>query len=133
MLNHTLAGKNGYWGLTETTVLDQLAILTLLVEENDILHQHQREYLLTLMQRVLNGQDFGYDALRKNGASLFIKNGWSPKAENNWRMNTLSLIKMDGYTYGLCVMSVGNETYEKGVENMEKMIETIWPNQNKNA
>lgn len=122
-MNETSAGKNGFWGLTETTAHDQILLLTYLVKENEYITKNQQQNLLSLMKDVKQDQKWGYSSV-KDG-EIYVKNGWSPKEKNNWRINSLGIIEHQNEVYISCVLSIGHETYEKGVEGIETYIKKI--------
>jgi len=122
-MNETSAGKNGYWGLTETTARDQIHLLTYLVKENEYITALQQQLLLSFMKEVKQDQKWGYSSIKEG--NIYVKNGWSPKEKNNWRINSLGIIEHENEVYIICVLSVGHETYEKGVEGIETCIKKI--------
>jgi len=120
-MNETNAGKNGYWGLTETTASDQIRLLTYFVKENTFLTKYRQQTLLSWMKDVNKTQNWGYSSIKEG--NVYVKNGWSPKEKNNWRINSLGIIEHDDERYIVCVLSIGHESYEMGVENIENFIE----------
>src|SRR5262249_57937354 len=58
-LKQTVPGPGGYWGLTTTTVTDQLRLLADLTSARSPLSAAARDYELSLMRNVEAGQNWG--------------------------------------------------------------------------
>jgi len=119
---NTVSGEDGFWGLTTTNVEDQLKVVRLLVEENAFIHEKQRQYILSLLSTVRKEQRFGYESFEETNYHAFIKNGWSPKEEENWRINSIGIVKSKEKTYALCVLSEGNATFEEGKKELRRIV-----------
>src|SRR5260370_33537734 len=66
-LRHTVPGQDGWWGLTATTVTDQLRLLSDLSSSRSPLSARSRSYELGLMRNVEAGQDWGCHRGRRPG------------------------------------------------------------------
>jgi hypothetical protein len=122
-MNETNAGKNGYWGLTETTASNQISLLTYLVKENKFINKHQQTMILHHMEHVKQDQKWGYSSIKEG--KVYVKNGWSPKEKDNWRINSLGIVEHAGDVYVLCMLTIGNESYSKGIQRMEDLAEEV--------
>ena len=77
-LLRTEPGPGGLWGLTATTVTDQLALLAALTSAHSPLTAASRHYELGLMRSVEPGENWGVTAAADPGSGPAVKNGWLP-------------------------------------------------------
>ncbi|MGP9021834.1 serine hydrolase [Streptomyces sp. BR1] len=106
------------WGLTQTTVRDQLALLKAVFGADSALDAGSRGRLATLMSRTVAGQDWGVSAA---GTAWALKNGWLPRtATGLWVVNSIGRVTApDGRAYLVAVLSDGHATKEAGVSAVE--------------
>jgi Beta-lactamase enzyme family len=112
-LDHTSPGKAGYWGLTRTTVADQLQLLTDLTSATSPLDAAGRDYELGLMANVETDQRWGVPAAASPGTSYAVKDGWLPDPRL-WVINSIGIIEHDGQELLIVVLSKGNPTEASG-------------------
>lgn len=112
---------NSAWGLTRTTVDDQVKLLSQLVSTKSPLDEDSRELAFTLMSTVDSGQDWGVPAAAKSGETFTVKNGWLPRStENNrWIINSVGRIVGDDTDVSIAVLSHGNATMSGGITVVE--------------
>jgi hypothetical protein len=113
-LTHTLMGPAGYWGLTRTTVADQLRLLTDLTGKNSPLSLASRDYELGLMENVEPSQRWGVSSAASPGTSYAIKDGWLPDP-SLWVINSIGILKHDGQRLLIAVLSNGQPTEAAGI------------------
>jgi hypothetical protein len=124
-LADTEGGDGLYWGLTQTTAGDQLALLQQVFGDDDTseLSAVSRAYVQELMGRIARGQDWGVSAAASGGvpgSGFALKNGWLPRtATGLWDVNSVGRVTVDGRAYLLAVVSNGNTTKEKGIALVE--------------
>ncbi|KFF97200.1 hypothetical protein IQ62_31795 [Streptomyces scabiei] len=124
-LTDTEGGDGLYWGLTQTTAADQLALLQQVFGDDDTseLSEASRGYVQELMGRIAQGQDWGVSAAASGGASgsgFALKNGWLPRtATGLWDINSVGRVAVDGREYLVAVVSHGNTTKAKGISLVE--------------
>ncbi|MGW0845098.1 serine hydrolase [Streptomyces sp. NPDC002787] len=123
-LTDTEGGDGLYWGLTQTTAADQLALLQQVFGDDDSseLSEASRAYVQELMGRIAEGQDWGVSAAASgSSASGFaLKNGWLPRtATGLWDINSVGRVTVDGREYLVAVVSHGNTTKAKGIALVE--------------
>lgn len=113
-LRHTTPGPGGYWGLTTTTVGDQLRLLRVLTTRHSPLDARSRGYELDLMRKVIAGQNWGVSAAASPGSVLAIKNGWLPDP-GLWVINSMGAVDHDGQRLLIVVLSSGQPTEAAGI------------------
>jgi beta-lactamase class A len=91
-LSHTVMGRSGLWGLTSTTVADQLRLLTELTQPTSPLSVTSRDYELGLMENVQAGQRWGVSAAATPGTSYALKDGWLPDPDL-WVLNSIGVVE----------------------------------------
>lgn len=70
---------NWGWGDTETTPLDQLNLLKMILFPNAILDPTSQAFEQNLMENVNSAQRFGIPTAGPAGATVGVKNGWFPR------------------------------------------------------
>ncbi len=116
-LRHTVPGQDGWWGLTSTTVTDQLRLLSALTSRRSPLTAASRRYELNLMHNVETGQNWGVTAAASRGTQPAVKNGWMPDgAEGLWDINSIGVISHHGQRLLVAVLSSGQPSQQAGIE-----------------
>ncbi|MGW1668530.1 serine hydrolase [Streptomyces sp. NPDC002324] len=124
-LTDTEGGDGLYWGLTQTTAADQLALLRQVFGDDGTseLSAAARSYVQELMGRIAPGQDWGVSAAASGGvggSGFALKNGWLPRtATGLWDINSVGRVTVEGRAYLVAVVSHGNTTKAKGVTLVE--------------
>jgi beta-lactamase class A len=121
-LTHTTPGSGGSWGLTRTTVADQLRLLTVLSTSGP-LSSTSRAYVLGLMARVVSGQRWGVPyAAGDDATAVYVKNGWLSRSADGykWIINTVGRIVEPGHNWVVVVLSNYNSTMSTGVSLVQK-------------
>ncbi|MEU4427480.1 serine hydrolase [Actinoplanes sp. NPDC024001] len=111
------------WGLTRTTVTDQVKLLTELVDDESELTEASRTYAAKLMGTVAQDQDWGVPAAAKTGEKSTVKNGWLARStENNlWIINSVGRITGGDTDVSIAVLSHANQTMPAGITMVEKV------------
>ncbi|RZB20363.1 hypothetical protein StrepF001_04360 [Streptomyces sp. F001] len=118
-LTGTEGGDGMLWGLTQTTAVDQLALLQQVFGEESELDAASRSYLRELMGRIAAGQQWGVSAAGDD-AAWALKNGWLPRtATGLWDVNSIGRVTVGGRDFLVAVLSDGNSTKEKGIALVE--------------
>jgi hypothetical protein len=113
-LSHTVAGPPGYWGLTRTTVTDQLRLLTDLTSATSPLTAASRDYELGLMEDVTPSQQWGVSAAASPGTAFAIKDGWLPDPDL-WVINSIGIVTRDGHRLLMVVLSNDQPSEAAGI------------------
>jgi hypothetical protein len=119
-LRYTEPGPGGLWGLTATTVTDQLRLLAALTSRHSPLTAVARHYELTLMRSVADGQNWGVTAAADPGSRPAVKNGWLPDASSGgWVINSIGVLRHDGQRLLVAVLSSGQPTQAAGISQVQ--------------
>ncbi|GIF09153.1 hypothetical protein Asi03nite_66910 [Actinoplanes siamensis] len=112
----------GSWGLTRTTVKDQVKLLSQLAAEDSPLSAKSRAYAHTLMSTVAEDQDWGVPAAAKAGEEATVKNGWLSRSTENglWIINSVGRITGDDVDVSIAVLSHGHKTMPAGITVVQK-------------
>jgi beta-lactamase class A len=113
---------NSSWGLTRTTVDDQVKLLSELVDKKGPLDAGSREVAFTLMTTVDAAQDWGVGAPAKAAEKVAIKNGWLSRSTeaNRWIINSVGRIS-GGADVSIAVLSHNHNTMNGGISVVEKV------------
>ena len=119
-LRRTEPGPAGLWGLTATTVTDQLALLATLTSAHSPLGAAARHYELSLMRSVEEGQNWGVTAAADPGSSPAVKNGWLPDGPSGrWVINSIGVLRRNGQRLLVAVLSSGQPTQAGGISQVQ--------------
>ena len=121
-LGLTQTRVNGAWGLTRTTVDDQVKLLAELVDTKGPLDAGSRKLAFTLMNTVDDSQDWGVPAAARKGEEFTVKNGWLARSTENyrWIINSVGRVTGDGTDVSIAVLSHNNGTMSSGIAVVEK-------------
>jgi hypothetical protein len=124
-LNETTAGPDGTWGLTQTTVDDQIQLLRLLFIPPSVLFTVQsQDYIQGLMTQVEADQQWGVPAAADTGTQFMVKNGWLPDPTTGlWEINSIGQVTHDGQRMLIAVLSEGNATEYSGISLVQSVAD----------
>ena len=110
------------WGLTRTTVDDQVKLLGKLVDTDGPLNAESRKLAFTLMSTVLEDQDWGVPAVAAQGETFTVKNGWLPRSTEGgrWIINSVGRVTGDDVDVSIAVLTHGNASMSGGISVVEK-------------
>jgi hypothetical protein len=121
-LNGTTVGTDGYWGLTSTTVDDQIRLLRLVFTEPSVLTTQSQDYIQDLMSQVEADQQWGVPAAADDGTPFMVKDGWLPSGTTGlWEINSIGEVVHDGQRMLIAVLSEGNATEDSGIS----LVQTV--------
>ncbi|MGX6608086.1 serine hydrolase [Micromonosporaceae bacterium Da 78-11] len=114
------------WGLTRTTVDDQVKLLSQLVATKSPLDADSRKLAFTLMSTVDEAQDWGVPAVAAAGETATVKNGWLARsADNNlWIINTVGRVTGEDTDVSIAVLTHNNQSMSSGITVVEKVAKT---------
>ena len=117
-LKATVPGSDDYWGLTTTTVADQLTLMSTLTSAKSPLDAASRNYALGLMHQVEPDQVWGVSAAADAGTTPALKNGWLPVDSDNdlWAVNSIGQISHGGHTYLVAFLSSSQPDEQTGID-----------------
>ncbi|MFI6240562.1 serine hydrolase [Micromonospora sp. NPDC050795] len=114
---------NSHWGLTTTTVGDQLRLLTALTSPTGPLTPQDRTFIMGLMTKVIPEQRWGVTAARApGGRSEYVKNGWDTADVDGgrWLVNSIGRIVEADHDWLIAVLSDHHVSQKEGIRVVEK-------------
>jgi Beta-lactamase enzyme family len=117
-LSETTAGTDGYWGLTSTTVDDQIRLLRVVFTRPSPLSRASQRYIQSLMSHVEADQQWGVTAAADPGTQFMVKNGWLPNPDL-WEINSIGEVTHDGQRMLIAVLSDDNVSENSGISLVE--------------
>jgi beta-lactamase class A len=122
-LGLTQTKVNSAWGLTRTTVDDQVKLLAQLVSTSSPLDADSRKLAFNLMNHVDKSQDWGVPAAAKTGEVFTVKNGWDTRTADSgrWVINTVGRITGPSTDVSVAVLSHGHRSMADGIKVVEKV------------
>jgi beta-lactamase class A len=124
-LTQTDPDSAGFWGLSSTTVADQVQLLRTLAYPSAVLTPASQSYVLGLMSHVESGQAWGVSAGPGTSASVALKDGWLPIDSGGWQVNSEGYVNGDGRDYVIAVMTYG-ASEPTGIAAIEGLSSLIW-------
>lgn len=119
-LRHTWPSITSAWGLTTTTITDQLTLLTDLTTARSPLNPAARGYELSLMRHVQPGQNWGITAAASPRTHPAVKNGWLPAGPHGqWVINSIGVITHAGHQLLIAVLSDSQPTHNAGIAQVQ--------------
>ncbi|GID95245.1 hypothetical protein Adi01nite_46570 [Amorphoplanes digitatis] len=112
------------WGLTRTTVNDQVKLLSELVDKAGPLDADSRKLTFTLMNTVDDSQDWGVPIVAKAGETTTVKNGWDTRSKDGglWAVNTVGRVTLgDDVNVSVAVLSHNNKSMDGGIALVQKV------------
>ena len=121
-LGETTAGTDGRWGLTSTTVDDQIRLLRLVFTRPSMLTAESQDTIQDLMSQVEPDQRWGVAAAADDGTPFMVKNGWLPSGTTGlWEINSIGEVVHDGQRMLIAALSEGNVTEDSGIS----LVQTV--------
>ncbi len=115
------------WGLTTTTALDEVTIVSRFAYPNPFLSDAARAYGLRLMENVEADQNWGVTGGVPAGTTVALKNGWVPIPPSNyWQVNSIGWISGHGRNYVLAVLTDGNPSQPYGIATIEAIARAVY-------
>lgn len=124
-LTSTTAGSGGYWGLTETTALDQLKVLQAVAYPGPYLSANARATATSLLNTVIPAQRWGLTAGVPADVSVQLKNGWLPHGPG-WVVNSLAHVHGAGKDYVMAVYTRDSATEQTGINTIAGLSRIAW-------
>ena len=117
-LRHTVPGVANEWGLTRTTVTDQLRLLTDLAAARSPLHSAGRNDELGLMGSVAPTWRWGVPAAASPGTNYAVTNGWLANPRR-FVVNSIGVIDRGGHELLVVVLSRNWRTEAAGIAEVQ--------------
>ena len=124
-LTNTIPGTHGYWGLTQTTVTDQVELMKLYAVPNAILDPASQAYARNLMTHIVGYEDWGVNSGAPTGASVALKNGWLPLPGLGWEINSVGYVSGGNENIAIAILSNRNPTEAYGIATVDHIAALI--------
>lgn len=130
----TVAADGGYWGLTQTTSTDQLALLNLIAYPGKTLNTQSSTLLTHLMDNTEADQSWGIGYGIGQQATYGLKDGWLDDADTgdaydettSWTVNSVGHVTDTGVDYTIAVLTDGQTTEDYGIQTIEQLSKATW-------
>lgn len=122
----TVPATGGYWGLTQTTAVDQVQLLRLLSYSNNVLTPTSQAYAANLMTHVIGWEAWGATGGVPSNATVALKNGWLPIGASGWEINSIGHVTGDGRNYVIAMLSRNNPTEGYGIQTLDTISQMVW-------
>jgi hypothetical protein len=128
-LTATVAGTDGYWGLTTTTAADQITLLRDLTDSNSVLSSASQAMILGLMSDVESDQSWGVSAAADSGSTPALKNGWLATTADGglWVVNSIGEVTVDGRPMLLAVLTHHQSSEDTGIDLAQQVASAVAP------
>jgi hypothetical protein len=113
------------WGLTTTSVGDQLKLLDELLETHALIDQGAQRFALRLMEHVTPSQTWGVSGGVPSGVSVALKNGWLSFG-GGWHLNSIGRIRGDGRWYLIAMLTSFNPSEDYGTTTINAISSRVW-------
>jgi hypothetical protein len=114
------------WGLTTTTALDEVTLVSNFAYPSSVLSDAARKYGLSLMEHIEADQDWGVSGGVPAGTTVALKNGWLPVGSSGWQVNSIGWISGHGRNYVLAVLTDGSPTEAYGIDTVETIARDVY-------
>ncbi|MCF8566566.1 class A beta-lactamase-related serine hydrolase [Alicyclobacillus tolerans] len=125
-MNQTTPGRGGYWGITQTSALDQVKLIRDYAFPNHLLGNPQRDYGLYLMEHVVSWERWGLSGGVPSGTTVALKNGWLPIGSQGWEINSIGYIDGSGRNYAAAVLTRNNPSEAYGIATVQGISSILW-------
>lgn len=113
------------WGLTTTSVGDQLQLLEQLLQTHALIDQGAQRFALGVMENVMPSQAWGVSGGVPSGVSVALKNGWLPFG-GGWHINSIGRIRGDGRWYLIAVLTSFDPSERYGIDTINAISSRVW-------
>lgn len=114
------------WGLTTTSALDEVTLISRFAYPNAVLSTASRQYALSLMEQVEADQNWGVSGGAPPGTTVALKNGWLPLSPADWQVDSIGWISGSGRNYVLAVLTTRNPTETYGIDTIEAIASAVF-------
>jgi hypothetical protein len=114
------------WGLTTTTALDEVTLVSAFAYPNSVLSAASRRYGLGLMEQVEADQDWGVSGGVTSGTTVALKNGWLPLGPSDWQINSIGWISGHGRNYVLAILTDHDPSEAYGIQTIAHLATVIF-------
>jgi hypothetical protein len=114
------------WGLTTTTALDEVRLISEFAYPSPVLSDASRHYGLSLLENVEADQRWGISGGVPASTTVALKNGWLPLGRSNWQIDSIGWVFGNGRNYVLAVLTEDNPTQAYGIATIETIARYVY-------
>ena len=117
--------RGSVWGTTQTTVIDQLQMLDVLLEPGHF-EQDQLELARNMLADLAEEQEWGVSTAAADAEHIWMKNGWDTRTDlnDNWIVNSVGTMKTEnGIPTSIAILTSGFSEQEEAIEVIEVLAE----------
>jgi beta-lactamase class A len=128
-LTITVPGPSDYWGLTQTSATDYIAMLGNLVNTTSPLTASSQAYILGLMRNVESDQRWGVGVTADANTVFANKNGWLGVDDDNglWLVNSVGVVTIGGQQVLMAVLTQHNSGFQTGINLVQSLASALAP------
>ena len=125
-MRSTVPGRGGYWGLTQTTVTDQVKLMTLFAQPNGLLDARSQAYAQNLMTHIVGFENWGVNSGAPDGSTVALKNGWLPLPSGlGWEINSVGYVNSPHGEWAIAILSNRNPSEAYGIQTVQHIAQLI--------
>lgn len=115
------------WGSVQTTAADQVRLLRELSDPHSVLTKPSRDYVFTLMRRVVPTQRWGVPAAADRRTTAAVKDGWAPQLvdDGRWEINSIGRIRVDGRLVAVAILTRKNPDAAYGRKTAARLARLV--------
>jgi beta-lactamase class A len=125
----TRADTTGGFGLTETTALDQLAIVNKVAYSNTPLSNESVAVANDLMHQIIPGQRWGVSGGLPSDVTYELKDGWLPNT--NCTINSIGHVHDGNEDYTFAVLTKRSSSMSDAIVTIEQLSAKAWADSRK--
>lgn len=115
------------WGLTTTSALDQITLMSKFAYPNMVFNDADREYGLSLMRHIEADQAWGITGGVPAGTTVALKNGWVPIPPTNlWTVDSIGWVFGHGRNYVIAVLTGDNPSESYGIDTIQAISAKVF-------
>ncbi len=112
------------WGLTQTTALDQLRVVSSIAYPGALLTPESAAEASGLMSDVIPSQRWGISGGVPESVSYGLKNGWLPGIDCT--INSIGHVYGEGADYTIAVLTNDSPSMQAGIDTIESLAAATW-------
>lgn len=129
-MSHSVPGDGDYWGLTQTSATDYIALLkNLVAPTGSPLNPTSQAYVLGLMRQVESDQRWGVGVVADPGTDFANKNGWLAVDDDDdlWLVNSVGVVSIHGQQVLMAVQTQHDDDFDSGIDLTQQLAQAIAP------
>jgi hypothetical protein len=126
LVGFTQTSPSYSWGDIDTTPLDQLRLLKVIVLPNTILDAASRTFEMTLMEHTISSERFGLGWGSPTMALVGVKDGYYLETTTGWQLNSTGFVTYQGRFYLATIMCAHSPSEDYGISTDTQIAAFLW-------